>query len=52
VIVAITWDIFFWCGKGKVFCERPFALHPQQLGRDEQNPDVAPPGKILWMLMF
>jgi len=33
------------CGKGRAFCERPFALHRQQLERDKQNVDVAP-GKI------
>jgi len=35
-----------WFGKGKEFCERPFALHRYQPENDKQNIDVAPPGKI------
>jgi len=31
---------------GKTFRERTFALHHQQPDKDQQNVDVAPPGKI------
>ena len=30
----------------KRFCERPFALHRQQAGKDKQNVDVASPAKF------
>ena len=35
-----------WCRKGKAFCEHAFALHRQQHGKDKQNIDYAPPGKV------
>jgi len=35
-----------WCRKGKAFCERVFALHRQQHGKDKQNIEFVPPGKI------
>ena len=39
----------FCCkSKGKAFCERPFALHRQQLENDRQNGDVVPLKKFLW----
>jgi len=37
--VAVTLDIFF-------YCIRQFTLHLQQPGKDKQNVDFAPPGKI------
>jgi len=35
-----------WFGKGKAFCEHPFALHRQQPENNAQNVDVAAHGKI------
>jgi len=32
-----------WGRKGKAFCERPFASHRQQPGKEKQNVDVPPP---------
>jgi len=34
------------CGKGKAFCERPYAPHRQQPEKDQQNIEVAPREKI------
>ena len=34
-----------WGRKGKAFCERPFASHRQQPGKEKQNVDVPPPWK-------
>jgi len=35
-----------WCKKGKAFCERAFALHRQQHGKDKQNIEFTHPGKV------
>ena len=35
-----------WCKKGKAFCERAFALHHQQHGKDEQNIEFPHPAKV------
>ena len=35
-----------WCKKAKAFCERAFALHRQQHGKDKQNIEFPHPGKV------
>jgi len=35
-----------WCKKAKAFCERAFALHRQQHGKDKQNIEFTHPGKV------
>jgi len=44
---VLAWQGAFslWYRKGKAFCERAFALHRQQHGKDKQNIEFAPPGK-------
>jgi len=45
----LPWQGVFslWYRKGKILCERAFALHRQQHGKDKQNVEFAPPpGKI------
>jgi len=48
VTIVVTWAFFVVLSfrNGKTFRERMFALHRQQPDKDEQNVDVAPPGRI------
>ena len=47
--VAETFSL--WCKKGKILCERPFALHRQQPEKNKQNVDF-PLEKFLRTPMF
>jgi len=40
----LPWQEAFslWCRKGKTFCQRAFALHRWQNGKDKENVEFAP----------